>query len=501
VTLEEGSIYNRWAWVMGWQPEKLDLAGCSRLLGISVQVIRGAVRSSDFPDPDVVGEDGQAYLHAETLYEWAARSIPDLAGRIPLSYWPTPAVPADFLGSRPVGTSATAYGWQTPMGEVWLAWDHAVAVDIPDRDQILAQALAGLPGSAAVIVIGADFGITGQALWALLPSAPGQAQYEIEWAELSRVLSQPVPFWAAALRIPELLRRWQPGSVAAVAAAVPVLDATPVLRLAAIVEPASPARATLINLAQTWQSRATDDARHSLEGVGRHARPGTTSIAAVPLDVPEVSLDDLDQSVRRAGWLEIISRKDDLAAACVRQKMMWDHGSDLPAGNPETIDIDSGFAQEWASRLIPAPRTAATEVLDPRATAADVLVDPETDAVAVRHADGRLIAAIPQRLPATSPLAQLILDQPIWVRTQDGTIYPAPKDHYYGLSWGYRGSGPGALAVMVYRLLSDFNAVAADTATGAPEGLVRLMRKKFDRGTILTRAELEAARDAGSAPE
>lgn len=43
----------------------------------------------------------------------------------------------------------------------------------------------------------------------------------------------------------------------------------------------------------------------------------------------------------------------------------------------------------------------------------------------IRDGHGDLLAAIPQRLPATSPLAELILDHPIWVRTEDSTLYPA----------------------------------------------------------------------------
>jgi hypothetical protein len=46
--------------------------------------------------------------------------------------------------------------------------------------------------------------------------------------------------------------------------------------------------------------------------------------------------------------------------------------------------------------------------------------------------------------------------------------------------------------VLAHRLLSDIN---ADTANGAPAGLERLMKRVWPKGTILTRAQLEAARD------
>jgi hypothetical protein len=191
----------------------------------------------------------------------------------------------------------------------------------------------------------------------------------------------------------------------------------------------------------------------------------------------------------RAGWLDILSR-DDLAAGCVRQKMLWDHGEGFPASNPEVIDPDSPHGQEWAQRLLLAP----IEILGPPDRHRR-LSRPETDAAVIRDQHGKLRAAISQRLPATGPLAELILDHPIWVRTQDGTLYPAPKGHYWGLSWGYNGTGPGALAMLAGRLLSDINAVAASSANGAPAGLWRLMNKRWAPGTILTRAQLEAAHD------
>lgn len=78
----------------------------------------------------------------------------------------------------------------------------------------------------------------------------------------------------------------------------------------------------------------------------------------------------------------------------------------------------------------------------------------------------------------------------------DGRLYPAPKDSYFGLSWGYGGSGPGSLALLIHRLLEDgITARGADNATGAPAGLEELTQIDWPRGTVFTRAQLEAARD------
>jgi hypothetical protein len=71
---------------------------------------------------------------------------------------------------------------------------------------------------------------------------------------------------------------------------------------------------------------------------------------------------------------------------------------------------------------------------------------------------------------------------------------PAAGQSRWGLSWGYPGSGPGSLALLISRLLDDINAPGADNATGAPAGLEKLTQTKWPRGTVLTRAQREVAR-------
>ncbi|MDQ3760321.1 MAG: hypothetical protein M3460_01040 [Actinomycetota bacterium] len=53
----------------------------------------------------------------------------------------------------------------------------------------------------------------------------------------------------------------------------------------------------------------------------------------------------------------------------------------------------------------------------------------------------------------------------------------------------------GSLALLIHRLLDDINARGADNATGAPPVLEELTQIKWPRGTVFTRAQLEAARD------
>jgi hypothetical protein len=77
---------------------------------------------------------------------------------------------------------------------------------------------------------------------------------------------------------------------------------------------------------------------------------------------------------------------------------------------------------------------------------------PQTGLPAVycnRHTAKEYIAIpVPQRLPSTSALASVTLSvNTVWVRTEDGRLWIAPRHPDHGLSWGYRGAGPTALAV------------------------------------------------------
>ncbi len=151
--------------------------------------------------------------------------------------------------------------------------------------------------------------------------------------------------------------------------------------------------------------------------------------------------------------------------------------------------------RERTARLEPAPaRTAASARIDDDGGGRAV-VDPRADAPAVLVDDGTAVGAVPQRLPATSALAEVILDKPIWIRTADGNLYPAPMHPAYGLSWGYPGGGPSALALLIHRLLDDITAPPVEYPGDAPGGLDELTERPWPCGTVLPRPLLEAARD------
>lgn len=477
-------------------PEPLDLAACARLLAVQRTVLKNLAKQGRFATADGT-KQGRPYWHKTTVLEWAAATVPQLANRIALRYWPDAAEPAPYLGTVDL-EHAIAVGWHPDPGPLWTIWFTPGYPDWRTPKELFAK----IPDAAAIAIVKGQFGIDGPSLDTFAPHDPEQKRHGLRWAKLSRVIGQPLPYWPYMLRIPELLHAWQPGAPSVLAAAIPELDTTPLLRLAACLQDESPAQRVLVHLARIAQHRSTSTVEHDIEMLNdildapRNTAPNTTIVAASPMPVPEADRDDLDEGLRRAGWLDILARTDTLAVQCVEEALKWDGGNPFPYSQSEDIDPShSQQAAEWAQRLIPSPRTAAFRILDPDSSAVETLADPATDAPVIRREGGKLKAAVPQRLPATSPLSEVILDDPIWVRVADGTLYLAPKHSYYGLSWGYGGSGPGTLALLIDRLLANVNAAPADGINGAADGLEQLTQTDWPNGTILTRAQLEAARD------
>ncbi|WP_433464055.1 hypothetical protein [Spirillospora sp. CA-128828] len=485
------------------EPERLDLTACARLLGVRRYSLKRIAKRGLFAAPAGT-EQGRPYWHETTVLTWAAEKVPQLADRIPLRYWPNATEPAPYLGAVRL-TNAVAVGWRAAPGPLWTIWTAPGHPGWRHRD----QALAELPDAAAFAVVSGQFGIDGPSLDTYTPADLEAKSRGLRWSKLSQIIGQPMPYWPYMLRIPELLEAWRPGALAVLAAAIPDLDTTPLLRLAACLDDDSPAQRVLVHQARLFQLSSTRYAEQDLKILAEildadyNTTPDTTVVAATPMPVPAVDRDDLDEGLRRAGWLDILARTDTLAVQCVEEVMKWDGGDPFPHSQLEAIDPGDGpHAAEWAQRLLPhpGPHTAAIRILDPDDSAVETLIDPATDAPVVRTKDGKLHAAVPQRLPATSPLTEVVLDEPIWVRVADGTLYLAPLHSYYGLSWGYGGSGPGSLALLIDRLLADVNCIPADGVNGAAPGLEKLTETDWPKGTILTRPQMEAARDGRPYP-
>ncbi|KUL40535.1 hypothetical protein ADL15_07070 [Actinoplanes awajinensis subsp. mycoplanecinus] len=445
-----------------------------------------------FTDTLPVMNDGN-WWSPQQLYTWALNQPKlRLTGRVPLDHWPAAKRAATYAGTVDLD-KATATCWQTPTGTVALIWPTS-----DDRRGSLkkwAHDLFPRGEGAAILVTGMFY--LGPDIDGFLPGRPQDGRYSPVWADVARVLGASVPYWAPALRDPDLIRTWKPGALPVTALARGSIDSAPLLQLAATYPRDDMHSIVLTNLAQQINQMAHNQAEFALDilGENRGLDPEHLIVAARPLDVPAATSDDIDAVVRKAAWHDIQARSDALASSATMLYQFVDGGTDL--ANSSAVQVDpstSAHAQEWARRLRPCQRTAAHNVLHDDSTT-ESLTDPETDAPVIREHDQTLVAAVPQALPARAPLAELILDDPIWIRTADGTIWPAPRDSYYGLSWGYHGSGPGSLALLIDRLLDDINTRAADDINGASDGLERLTATPLPEGTVLSREDLEAARE------
>ncbi|RKT70018.1 hypothetical protein DFJ66_3259 [Saccharothrix variisporea] len=418
-----------------------------------------------------------------------------------MRYWPTANEPATYSGA----TTQEHY-----VAQIWIAEAGTLCVvwPLPGKMQPTAVTVAAeLPEADALVRIAPDFGRDGPTVGTAQPgeAPPTWADFEALWNDLSRVLGQPAPYWPYSLRIPRLIENWAPQQTTTVYPAAPDLDIVPLLKLALALPAGSAEQRAVQHLATVAQHRATESAVQNLELVDELQRKRkscftrTTAVAARPLPFPEPG--EMEAGVLRRGWQKILERTDQLAADCVRLAAMWDGGAHFPYASVERVNPATRYGAEWASRLrAPAERAAVYESLG--RGGGDALIDPVSGAPVVREPDGSLFVAVPQRLNASGgQLTEVVLDEPVWIRTEDGSIQPAPRDHYWGLSWGYSGSGPGSLALLIHRLLDDITAPAADSAMGAPLGLDELTELKWPRESVLTRELLESARSGRSYPK
>jgi hypothetical protein len=469
----------------------LDTAGCARLLNVPQLRLWWWTKTGQFARPSTTAQSGSRWT-ATDVYRWAATARLGLAGRVPLRYWPDPSAPAEFVQAFRT-PHAVALRWSTEPGSVLMVWTLTGGYQ-PPRTELVTE----LPPADVVLQVKSTFVVDGPWVDSYAPDLPAKT-HGMAWAEISRVLGQPVPYWPGTLRIPEVLTSWKPGAETVEAPAQPDLDTYVLLRAASMYDPQHATARVLVNLARIAQQRATESAVQDLDILDSLIAPGTTVVAARPMPVPDADRSEIDDRTRRVAWSEILHRRDTLAQQCIDQVKQWDGGTDLPFGNVQQVKVDRPHAIEWAKRLESSQRTTAHRLLGNQ-DHDETFVDPLTDTPVVRLKNWRsnepdtLLTASVQRLPTLSPLAELVLDDPIWVRTADGNLYPAPQPAGYGPSWGYTGSGPGTLALLIDALLNDISAAAPNAISGGPAGLEQLCQRRLPHGTILTREQLEAAR-------
>ena len=164
-------------------------------------------------------------------------------------------------------------------------------------------------------------------------------------------------------------------------------------------------------------------------------------IGALPLPIArQDEPEEPEQMVKLAGWAQITERRDTLADAVANTVLWWDGGKDWPTGEAVELYPDQcPIAATWVEDLEPddgdlPPTVTERRLLTARRERDDpqLLHDPATAAPAVADTDydGALIvtAACAQRIPTTSPLAEVILSHgAVWIRTEDGQLSARPE--------------------------------------------------------------------------
>ncbi|GAB2452129.1 hypothetical protein [Nocardia tengchongensis] len=455
-------------------------------------VNRRELRAPGFPEPEP-DSDGVRRWPADRVWQWLAAARPQAAAVVPLRYWPRGE--AVYQGAREI-KDGVAQDWSVDEVVLRVAWS---TVEAFASGGVAAAALELSPAVSRVIKVRHDFGLRGPSLWVHEESGHRIEGDKTVWPELALVLGGRAPYWPYRLRDLAAMQAWRPGDPPAVVSAqIEAPDPVPLLRLATTIPTSDTAHAVLVTLAQHSQHRTNTGVAHTIEMITDDPNMSPwVELAATNLPVPEP--DDLDEVVLRDGWLTIAARTDTLGHQVMAEVLKSGDNAGLPYTAAEYVDPSTGLGRQWASRLRPTRPYAGFEILyghlDPAAkdTITDHLTDPATDAPAVRLTSGKLLAAVPHRLPTTSPLVAVTLDTPIWVRLADGTVHLAPRRDYPGISWGYAGAGTNTLALLIARLLDDITAPAADGFHGGGPGLEKLLQNAGD-GTTFTRAELEAAR-------
>jgi predicted DNA-binding transcriptional regulator AlpA len=475
---------------------QLGITDVARLLGVSRPRVWQLRKRADFPKP--VREGGREFWYESAILRWAGatgRPTPESTPTLYRAVDPRRR-PAQYLGTQ-ISEGLLLMSWDTAIGRVCVIYEPSRLPRgvVPSSVERLADRI---PGADVLVAVDSfHWNAFGPALTAVDISNSVQ-HYTPKWSELARLFGAPVPYWPTMLRDPEQMIRWSPTGPPMVISAVSPLDITPLLLLAVDVGEVDSAGRAALRLARIIQDRATREALRDIEMLDEAKDRDSITLAATPRPASRPA-DDVPEDVRRNGWAKILSSADTLAIQCARISYEWNGGADFPFSAIAEVRAERGsLAEEWASNLVSAPeRTAAYAIFGEQEADEVLLTDPTTDLPVIRNGRSTFHAAIPQRLPATAPLSKVVLyDGNVWIRTEDGGLYLAPEQSGRGMSWGYSGGGPYALALLLDKLLDDINAPAPGYSghEEPPPGLDELTEKAPRDGAIYSRAELLAAR-------
>jgi len=450
---------------------------------------------------------------------WRKRDPHENQPESPVLMRAAPSEPARFSGSRTFD-DFVVLNWETEYGTIgWAHPTHTAHTSAVSLSHAMYEHLWDYMHKAyttlvvPMLLVNPDQSPELRAV-DLYPGGRMSEEYEPTWHQVATVLGTAVPWFHYALRDKKTITEWKPGDPPAI---VPAQDAGlrtgPLLELAADEPDGSPAAAVCLWLARHLRCLDSAAAQRDISEIRAAAKDPNSDcayvrIAAVPAPVARPDDDEPSETTRRAGWAQITERRDVLAEAVAQVVLQWDGGRSWPAPDVAEFDpVSSPAAAEWTQRLRPAPGGQPPTVLERRllehirSTDHGVLLyDDASGCSAVRRIDhlGKvtMFASIAQRISTVAPLSAVTLGRyTVWVHTEDGGIWLAPELPGHGLSWGYSGGGPVALAELLGNLLDDITSPAVSRKTEPDDGLYSLVENTpKDSVTTYSRAQLLAAR-------
>ncbi|MBG0827542.1 hypothetical protein HS041_07170 [Planomonospora sp. ID67723] len=470
---------------MAGQPDFLTVAQVASLLKLSQPDTWKLVGQLGFPLP-VRDEEGHDRWSQRAVEQWAGRRGHLMANPYKLKDLRPPPTPRPYLGLRIIEDYAVL-SWDTEYGEICLVYPAH-----PSFYHKSSKILRLLSHAFSILLVGPDWGFTGKTLQEFSPADPEYSNLP-SWAELKRALGYPAPFWPTALQDHDLMMRWVPGSPTIMGRAQNSLDEKLLLRLANAYQEDDPVSVTLRHFVSRIRYQAMKSAEWELSHWEKYEDFKDVTFPVKPIPEPEPSpVPSLE--IRRQAWAKIGARTDELAAQCIDETKGWIDKKILSFSSvTQLIPGNSTIVDNWLESLCETPWCAEFVWLG--ASSDDILLrDPLTNLPAYRANDGRYFAAVPQKLPSTSPLQSIVLDKDVWICTYDGRTYLAPGgSDGITATWGYSGTGPSYLASLFNCLLDD---IASSTffidsqRRQIPNGLLALAMEKHPDGTIFSRQDL-----------
>lgn len=488
--------------------EIVDRAELRAILGgISRRRLSVLTRHERFPRPvkDRAGASGPGW-YAEAVLRRIATIDPDL-GRFAPRLWQTRQGPASYLEGTHVTGGFFAARWRTPEADLYLLYPLPGQEAFPKESELPRLLRRSDHQPATAVIVADELGLYGPELLAI-DLEHLHRRYDVIWEDLAAYLKQPVPWWPTLLRRPQAMAQWRPGTQPALIEPIAPLNLSALLRMLRTELEASPALAAGLHLVGFIRDRTIEDLERQarwFDDQGDRWR-GITQ-AAQPNMAGRERYQAIPDALLRNGWQIIAKRDTPDAAACCLIARGSEPGDHFPFGAAINVHTPPAPAvKQWLDRLVPARPTAALSLLSTD-RAVRTLEDPHTGIPVIEcvgavhglsedHITYQTFA--PLRLTTSSPLRELILAQrnEIWIRTEDGSVYPAPQRFGSGLSWGYGGTGPRTLALLAETLLDDIAAEAVQVGSGrsAADGLIEELAQPLPSGTVITAERLRLAR-------